>query len=242
MQVSAGNPLAKAALWLFILATIADIAGIAFDISLMHVAAKPLLLPLLVLAVFFGTPASSPYKLLFCTALVFSWAGDIFLLFENSNALFFIFGLASFLTTHILYIVYFIRTGIGNTPSLLKQQAWLVPAVLLYGAGLVWLLFPHLGTLKIPVLVYAAVICSMLLCSLHIYQRIPRIAAQLFTAGAILFVLSDSLLAINKFYQALPYGGIWVMLTYCAAQYCIVNGFIKLNQHDKDRTAAGVKQ
>ncbi|MFN8251336.1 MAG: lysoplasmalogenase [Ferruginibacter sp.] len=231
MQAGAGNPITKNALRLFIVATIADITGIAFNTTWLHYSAKPLLLPLLIIATAFTTPAS--LKMLFITALFFSWAGDLFLLFESSHALFFIFGLASFLTTHILYIVYFIRTVTAEETSLLKQQPWLAPVVVLYGAGLVWLLFPYLGTLKIPVIVYAAVICSMLLSSLHIYNRIPRSAAILFASGALLFVLSDSLLAINKFYTPLPYGGVWVMLTYCAAQFNIVNGFIKCNQHDK---------
>jgi uncharacterized membrane protein YhhN len=52
-------------------------------------------------------------------------------------------------------------------------------------------------------------------------------ANRYFVAGAVLFVLSDSLLAINKFYQPLAFAGTLIMLTYCAAQYFIVMGFIK---------------
>jgi uncharacterized membrane protein YhhN len=91
----------------------------------------------------------------------------------------------------------------------------------------VWFLYPHLGDLKIPVMVYAAVICTMLMCSLHIFFKVNPPANVYYLAGAALFVLSDSLLALNKFYQPFAFAGVMIMLTYCAAQYFIVQGFIK---------------
>ncbi len=228
MQQTGNNRVNAKLLLLFLVAAAADITSILLKIEWLHTIAKPLLLPLLLLAAFTGTPPASKHKKLFIAALFFSWAGDVFLLFENSNSLFFIFGLASFLTTHVLYIIYFL--GIQSTAiSLLKKQPLLIVAVLLYGAALVWMLFPFLGDLKIPVMVYAAVICSMLLCSLHICYKVNRKVATPFIAGALLFVISDSLLAINKFYQPFAMSGVCVMLTYCAAQYLIVKGFIKQN-------------
>jgi uncharacterized membrane protein YhhN len=96
-----------------------------------------------------------------------------------------------------------------------------------YGIGLVWLLFPHLGNLKIPVMVYAAVICAMLICSLYAYSKLNRPAANAYLLGAAAFVLSDSLLAFNKFYQPFACAGAFIMLTYCAAQFFIIQGFMK---------------
>ncbi len=199
--------------------------GIAANISLLHFITKPLLVPLLILLLVI-TPTVAPRKNLIITGLVFSWLGDMFLLFEEKNALFFIFGLVCFLTTHIFYIIYFLKIQSANI-SLLKKQPLLFLLVIGYGFSLVWLLYPHLGELKIPVMVYAAVICTMLLCSLHIFFKVNRPANVLYLTGAAFFVLSDSLLAINKFYQPFAYAGVWIMLTYCAAQYCIVKGFIK---------------
>lgn len=171
-------------------------------------------------------------KKIILAALFFSWLGDVFLLMEYKAPLLFIFGLGSFLITHILYIIYF--TGIkSNAASLLYKQPLLIVAVLLYGSCLVWLLFPTLGDLKIHVLVYAAVICTMLLCSLHIFFKTDKKAAWLFVTGALLFVVSDSVLAINKFYKPFTTAGIIIMLTYCAAQYYIITGFIKQTTHDK---------
>lgn len=208
-----------------------DIAGIALSIDALHYFAKPLLLPALMLLLF-SAVKKAPGKILILTALFFSWLGDMFLLFENKNPLFFIFGLASFLTTHILYIIYFLSIR-NSSVSLLKKHRWLIVVVIIYGISLVWLLFAKLGDLKIPVIVYAAVICTMLLCSLHIFYKANKIAAGLFITGALLFVLSDSILAVNKFYQPFTYAGVCIMLTYCAAQYNIVCGFLKQNNNDK---------
>jgi len=155
----------------------------------------------------------------------------MFLLFENRNALFFIFGLVAFLTTHIFYIIYFLKIR-SNAVSLLKKQPLLIALVLGYGVTLVYILFPHLGDLKIPVMVYAAVICTMLLCSLHVFFKVNKPANGLYITGAVFFVLSDSLLALNKFYQPFAYAGVLIMGTYCAAQYFIVSGFIKQQPND----------
>lgn len=208
------------AFWAFALL---DIAGIAFNIEILHFVTKPLLIPTLLLLLFY-TKSSAPGKNLLLIGLFFSWMGDVFLLFENKNPLFFIFGLASFLTTHIFYIIYFLRIRSAQ-PSLLKKQPVLIALVLGYGITLVWQLYAHLGDLKLPVIIYAIVICSMLLCSLHVFLKVNRTSAVYYLAGAAVFVISDSLLAINKFYQPFAFAGLLIMLTYCAAQYFIVRGY-----------------
>lgn len=203
----------------------AEIIGIGANIPMLHYAAKPLLLPVLIILLASATTAV-PGKKLMLTALFFSWLGDVLLMFESRHSLFFIFGLVCFLTTHILYIIYFISTR-SQKISLLKKYPLLTALVVLYGVSLVWLLFPHLADLKLPVMVYAAVICTMLLCSLHVFYKVTRPANMFYISGALFFVLSDSLLAINKFYQSFAYAGIFIMLTYCLAQYLIVSGFIE---------------
>ncbi|MFM6924030.1 MAG: lysoplasmalogenase, partial [Ferruginibacter sp.] len=171
----------KMAIAFWILALL-DIAGIATSQPTLHFIAKPLLIPALLLLLFF-TRSSVPGKNLLLAGLLFSWAGDLFLLFEYKNKLFFIFGLASFLTTHIFYIVYFLRIRSANK-SLLAKQPVLPALVPVYGITLVWQLYHHLGDLKLPVMLYAAVICTMLLCSLHVFLKLNRKAAVNFLAGA----------------------------------------------------------
>jgi len=207
----------------FVLVSFADIAGILFDMPLLQQVAKPLLMPvLLVWILTFSSPL--PHKRLLICGLLFSWLGDIALMLEKYHALLFIAGLLCFLITHAFCISYFFKQR-SPAPSLLKKYPLLVLIVLAYGTGLVLFLLPKLGDLTIPVIVYATLICTMLLCSLHIFYKVNRASAILYVCGAVFFVLSDSLLAINKFYQPFAGAGVGIMLTYCAAQFCIVKAF-----------------
>jgi uncharacterized membrane protein YhhN len=51
----------------------------------------------------------------------------------------------------------------------------------------------------------------------------------LILAGAAFFMISDSLLALNKFYEPLPFSNISIISTYALAQYSIVLGILKQN-------------
>jgi uncharacterized membrane protein YhhN len=211
-----------AVFWLVALAHF--IAG-ALSIPVMLAITKPMLMPILALMLAKAVKLRANNNRLMLLALLFSWAGDVLLLFNYKSEWFFIGGLASFLCAHIMYILYFLNIK-GQQPSLLKQSPLLMLLPLAYGLALTGLLYPSLGALRLPVLVYAAVIITMLLCSLHVYLKLPRRVARLFVMGAAFFVLSDSLLAINKFYAPLPLAGLLIMLTYCLAQYCLISGAI----------------
>lgn len=211
---------------LFWLLTLVDVIAVGYSINSIHFLAKPLLMPVLILLLLNNKTGSTTKWWLF-TGLFFSFLGDVFLLYEYKNALFFIFGLAAFLLTHICYIIYFIKIK-SLQVSLLSEQPWLAALVIAYGCGLVLLLYPGLGALKIPVMLYAAVICCMLVFSLHVFYKVGRPANVYFVAGATLFVVSDSLLAVNKFLSPFPMAGVLIMLTYCAAQFSIVKGFIQI--------------
>lgn len=190
--------------------------------------AKPLLMPAL-MWVLTIVPANFKGKQIIFTGLIFAWLGDIFLLFESYNSDYFIAGLACFLLTHLCYIIFFI--GIKSAAlSFLKKQPFLVILTVFFCSGLLIFLFPFLGDLKIPVLVYGTVICFMMLGSLHIYLKVNKPANNYFIIGAMFFLLSDSLLALNKFYTPIVLSSIWIILTYCAAQYFIVIAFIKTTE------------
>lgn len=208
----------------FILTCCTDLLGIALDVPVLHYIAKPLLMPVLIGWLYFSTRGSEG-KTIMLAGLVFSWLGDIALLLEDRHRLLFIAGLICFLITHICYIIYFSRIRSSAT-SLLRNQPWLASLVAAYGVSLVWFLYPKLGDLRLPVIVYATVICTMLLFSLHVYRKVDRLTGLLYVCGALLFVLSDSLLAINKFHKPFAGAGVAIMLTYCAAQFCIVKGCI----------------
>jgi len=97
-----------------------------------------------------------------------------------------------------------------------------------YCSALLYLLMPSLGELKLPVIIYAVVIGIMVLSSLHAYRSLPKEAGKYIVCGAICFIMSDTLLAIDRFYKPLQYAGVAIMLTYCMAQFLIAKGFIKM--------------
>ncbi len=189
-----------------------------------RILSKPLIIPFLTIALLMLMQPSAGKKLM-TAGLLCSFAGDVLLLRDHEPA-FFIAGLACFLLTHICYTIYFISLKQGQKSFLLKKPYWLL-IVLLYSVSLVLLLYPGLGAMKVPVIVYAIALSAMLLTAINIFYAVHQPSAYLFIAGASLFVVSDSLLAINKFYTPLPGAGFFIMLTYCVAQFLIVLGAIR---------------
>ena len=96
----------------------------------------------------------------------------------------------------------------------------------IYYAILIILLNPSLAAadMQMPVIIYGLVISLMLVLALHMLYSRNKEAGKLMATGAALFVLSDSLLAVNKFYHPFSYAGTAVMLTYGLAQYQLISG------------------
>jgi uncharacterized membrane protein YhhN len=188
---------------------------------------KPLILPILMLIVTFSE--NFPTKKILLTALLFSWIGDIILLFSDKGELYFIFGLVSFLVSHLVYIVLFNKQQTTRENDN-KVQFWIgVFLILGYFTFMIFTLFPKLGPLKIPVLVYAIVITTMLFFAFKGSLKWVIPANNYILIGAIVFVSSDSILAFNKFYSPIEHASFYIMATYCLAQYLIVTGILKLN-------------
>jgi uncharacterized membrane protein YhhN len=184
---------------------------------------KSLLMPFLIAWFVSNIPDNSRPRLYVMAALFFSWLGDVFLLVDEPK--FFMAGLASFLFAHLLYIFFFANVIYTQTEKQ-KWNPWISGAVYLYAILLFFFLRPHLGALQTPVFVYAATIATMLVCSIQAFKNNGNRQTYFCIAGAALFVLSDSLLATNKFYQPFAGASFGVMLSYIMAQYCIVRGAI----------------
>jgi uncharacterized membrane protein YhhN len=157
--------------------------------------------------------------------LLFSWAGDIILEFSDSNANMFIPGLVCFLLAHIMYFIVFIKTP-GNNSIIGNRRLLLLPAII-YGVTLVLYLYGDLKEMRFPVIMYAIVILFMLAGAINRIDKVKKKSFWLVLAGAILFVISDSAIAINKFSYQFEYSGIVIMSTYIVAQYLIVTGYIE---------------
>ncbi len=187
---------------------------------------KPLLMPLLMLAYYMEVKPLGLFSRILLSGLFFSWVGDVLLMLEYLNGSFFIGGLLSFLTAHLMYIRYFAKTSSVNEPYLKRRPVMLL-VIVAYVIELMYILWPYLGEMKLPVLIYGSVIGVMLAFALWQIGKLDKKAALLFTAGAAFFVLSDSLLAINKFRSQFPFAGMAIMLTYCLAQYLIARGSVR---------------
>lgn len=195
------------------------------DIPVLDLASKPLLMPVLMVAVLLrSVQLKGRNRILY--ALFFSFCGDVLLMFEDKSELYFMLGLTSFLITHLFYISYFLQIKF-NGDSVIKNHPYIPLLIGLYTFGMLYLLWPNLGTLKVPVTLYSCVISIMLYLSLSVPFKTGKLACELFITGAVMFVISDSLLALNKFFDTYILAPVIIQVTYCLAQYFLVKGFIK---------------
>ncbi|MEK7226254.1 MAG: lysoplasmalogenase, partial [Bacteroidota bacterium] len=166
---------------------------------------------------------SSSIKKWIVGALLFSWAGDVLLMFVPKNEIFFMLGLSTFLIAHIFYIVFFHNVRIKES---VKGNPWLMVIVVVYYGALITVLSPHLADMKWPVRVYGIVISFMFMLAMHMLFIKNKLAGKWMMIGALFFVISDSVLAVNKFYQPFEAAGVIIILTYALAQLFIVQGAI----------------
>jgi uncharacterized membrane protein YhhN len=209
---------------LYFIFTIADLLFIYFNQPQLRWFTKPLLMPLLFFVVWNNRNTIQHYKWMLA-GLALSWAGDILLQMKGL----FIPGLISFLLAHVCYISYFMQLG-KSKKGLLQQQPLIGLPVLIYILIFLWLLYPFLDALKIPVTVYGITIGTMLLMSINTKQRVNSAAAVLFFNGALQFVISDSILAVNLFALSNMALSLCVMATYASAQYLLVKGSMAVQE------------
>ena len=189
-----------------------------------HFIARPLLVwtcaplaTLLILAIAFAnwTARKDPYSLWISIGLLFSLAGDVLLLRPDH---FFTLGLSAFLLAHIAYLIAFTRDT--NFPA--RFGVWFV--YLLFAACCYFLLYSWLPSrLQIPVALYAVLLLSMAAQAMGRSLKLRTTSARFAAIGALLFVLSDGLLAFNRFYKPLPLAPLLVLLPYYAAQWLIAS-------------------
>lgn len=160
-------------------------------------------------------------------AFLASWCGDLFMMFA-ADFIYFILGIASFLVAQVVYAFLFLHTInlSGKKPFLKKKPFWMIPYIA-YGIIIYIVLFPHLGAvLRISVFVYVVAILSMSVMALNRYGNGHPVSFVLVFSGSLLFIVSDSLIAVNRFLVAIPFEGLLVMSTYIAAQYLIMRGLL----------------
>jgi uncharacterized membrane protein YhhN len=216
-------------IWIFafILALVTTIIAVYLDNETLKMVSKPLLMPLLIFY-FLSETKKFPtnLKAWIILALFFSWVGDMLLLFESKGKTYFLLGLAAFLLAQLCYIIFFHNIRMKEA---IKGNALFLLLAVIYYSALTNILSPSLekAHLNLPVRIYGVVLSFMFMLAMHTIFSRNKKAGWLMTVGAILFVISDSILAFNKFYSPINYGDLIVMLTYGVAQLLIITGAIQ---------------
>lgn len=221
--------------WIAIIIGIIEWAAVARGWRKVEYFAKPG--TMIALLIFVGLnhgfgPLSDPGEtmLWFALGLVFSLLGDVLLILPKEQ---FIGGLAAFLVGHIFYILGFNLLPPLKTPQMVVAGIVTVLVVLtwsqIYRRVAQGLHYKGKSKLKLPVLIYSIVISLMVLAALFTLLRgawkpLPALAAS---AGAILFFISDTLLAVNKFVRPLVNGRLRYMIAYHLGQYLITLGALQ---------------
>lgn len=199
--------------------------------NMLRMISKPLLMVVLIVYYMQGVGAewNSVHRLM-RWAFVFSWVGDVALMFVYKNENFFLVGLVGFLITHILYTIAFAKVSQPKAEALLPRKAWVMVPLLIYMAALLSLLVPAINSNEktqpflVPVLVYSTAIATMVVFAINRFKRVNDKSFALVFGGALLFMFSDSIIAINKFLSPFETAGIYIMLLYTLGQFLIAKG------------------
>lgn len=189
------------------LLVIASISAKQFGKAKLYMVVKPLtMLFIIALPLLEVREEYSTYAYLIITGLIFSLLGDLFLLYPNK---YFNNGLYSFLMAHILYVFAFNQN--------VSEYCFGVAAVIVvFVLVVVKYLAPKLGAMKYPVILYIVVISAMLYSGLNFDRQLLTITSV--SIGAILFTISDTVLAFNKFYKKFSFAEPIILSTYFVAQ------------------------
>ncbi len=192
---------------------------------------KPFLMPVLLALFWLNNTNNKPAeKLFFSLALVFSLAGDVLLMLRDDSL--FVFGLAAFLTAHLCFIASFYGRIKGRKIGFAQWAYSLLPFAI-FVSGFLSVLVPSLQAtqltkpLVVPITVYACIIGTMGFTALMRRGGVSNQGFSLVIAGALVFMLSDSFIALNRFITPLPQPTLLIMATYGIAQYLLTVGTLK---------------
>jgi len=209
------------------LVTESDTLTQIFSLQHLHYFIKLLITLSLFIFLLFHTGLRGRYAKRIGFGLLFGLVGDVFLLFNARHEQFFMYGLAAFLIGHLsymsaFYLDYKVNTGVFKKHSKNAILGYIFYTVLFCGA-----LWSYLGDMKIPVIVYAIAISLMGIMAVNRFGRVNSLSFNVTFYGSLLFVLSDSLLAIDRFVYSFKLSGVIIMASYMAAQYLITMGSVE---------------
>ncbi|MBE7660529.1 lysoplasmalogenase [Tenacibaculum finnmarkense] len=210
----------KIASIIFLIIAILDVYAVITQHKSLEIICKPLLMTSLVIVYLVSLKKGEKANFWLVSALFFSFWGDVFLL-DKTN--YFVFGLGSFLVAHIMYI--------KMTANFLKKTAviQILKSAVIFVALFVTiflLIKDNLGEMLVPVLVYGTAISGFGTCALLNYQQEKSTENTVLLLGAILFIASDSGIALNNFYSPTHFFDIAIIILYVLAQFLIVKAIL----------------
>ena len=208
----------------FILIVIADLIALQFlDMPEVRYFTKPAIVGSLIVLILGKRFDKKRLKNFILLALLFSVGGDLLLLFTDRGDIFFQLGLLGFLLAHASYILAYVHRGYFDN----AKVAWVGLLLVVYAVLVYLYIADGLGDQQPYVIAYMFILILLVLVALLRKSYVSRRSYLWVLAGAMLFMLSDSLLAVNTFKTAIPYAGIAIMLTYAMAQWFLVHGAIE---------------
>lgn len=198
----------------YALVVVVHLVVIATGLVALAAPTKAALMPALLLALLVGVPTlRSEVTLWAGLGVLLSWAGDVAL--ASPGDIGFLVGLGCFLLAHVSYLVLYLR------PLRRRRVPWWGLVFAVWWGVLIAVLMPFSGSLTIPLVVYGAVLCGAAAVALGTN---PVVAA-----GAAVFLVSDSLLALRMFVPGFSFvqQDVVIMLAYTLGQGLIVAGAVR---------------
>ena len=221
----------------FVVIVILELAGNLLDNITLEYFTRPLIM-VWIATYFLLNSKKKSFRTGVLIAFFFSWAGDMLMMLSdvNDNELFVYAGFGGFFIAQIAYIfVFFLKTENDIKGFLLRNPLWIIPLVG-YGVLIYMTLYPRLeGMMVWIILIYAISLIGMSLAALNRRDRVGHRSFQLVFTGAVFFVISDSMIAVNEFHTEFPQAGFLIMFSYIAAQYLIMNGLILEKEKPSER-------
>jgi uncharacterized membrane protein YhhN len=216
--------MSKKILYGYILVSSVHLLGHFIDNQPIISITKPLLMPILALYFIYSVGLKNKSNILLFIGLLFSQIGDTLLMYVSNHANFFLAGLGAFLITQTLYTTSFYCYENENKGFIKQKPYWILP-FLAYLGTLLFLLLPNIPSHFAPaIIIYACVISTMSIAACNLATKMKNEHWKTLFCGVLLFLISDSLIAINKFLMPLPYEGLLIMTTYIVGQFMIVEG------------------
>jgi len=199
------------------------------EAPLIHYAVKPMFMIVLMLFHWKQLDGlSSTFSKLVQFGLFFSWIGDIALMIDERYPILFVVGLGAFLIAHLGYAAAFVKSVKDSSSNLNAGKAILMalPFIAITGSFFYYMKDGLPADLFVPVLAYTVVISVMGITAAIRHKHVDSKSYNWILIGAILFILSDMVIAINKFVIDFEYDAILNMALYLTGQFMITVGAV----------------